>query len=197
MELQVNGLGTEPNFVELPDGEYAGFELDSLRIFAKKVQAKLKFTKFNFWFDYERDENGVEVKDEMGNFLIRGTHAEIFYKRATFGIAEHFYMHTMSDLIDYLIHSTQTFYYRAAIPRALPPRWNLLRPFARDSWIAVGIILPFLMITYGLFIKFYGHVHNENNHKSWLENAILIYMHQLSQGELSMYIHIWNLKFCF
>ncbi len=122
MELQVNGLGTEPNFVELPNGEYAGYELDTLRIFAQEVQAKINFTKFTFWFEFVLDANGSLILDELNIPLMRGTHAEIFYKRATFGIAEHFYMETLSFMIDNLIHSTQTFYYRMANPLVMKPK---------------------------------------------------------------------------
>ncbi len=116
MEFVVNAIGFEPFFME-QNGELAGFELDSLRIMAEHVKATIKAKKIYFWFDLTYDENNTIVLDKDGNYIFRGTKAEITYQRATFGVAEHTFSGFLYDKIDYLFLSTQTYYLRAPKPQ--------------------------------------------------------------------------------
>ncbi len=118
MEFVVNAIGFEPFFME-DIGKLAGFELDSLRIMAEHVNATIKAKRINSWFSLTYDENGAMLLDVDGNPVLQGTKAEIIYKRATFGVAEHTFSAFLYDKIDYLFLSTQTFYYRAPKPQVM------------------------------------------------------------------------------
>ena len=177
----MNGLGGPPNFIQLPNGEYGGYELDTLHTLAKHVKAKIKFQKINFWFDYKRDENGKIVLDENGAPIMKGTNAEIYYQRATFAVAHHMYG-LLSDLTENLIHSTQTFYYRTQKPRVLAPKWNLIKPFSPTVWICFVCCLFLIMLFYTIFVRVYSNVHDEEENKTWLDNMMAIYKHLLSQS---------------
>ncbi len=110
MTLRANGLGNEPFFVKLENGEFSGYELDTLRIIAAKVGARIDFQRWNFYF---------KIKEHDGNPTFLGTRAEVYYQRATFGVAQHFYHASLSFMTEFLIHSSQTFYYRSAIPKVM------------------------------------------------------------------------------
>ncbi len=187
MELKVNGLGLPPFFTEKPNGEYAGFELDAIRIMAEKVNATIKFKKFDYWFDYKYDENGTIELDESGMPIFLGPDAEMFYKRATFSVAEHYYIEDLFFMVDYMHFAFMALVFRAPKPQVLAPTWNLIKPFSQSVWLVVTIALALLMVTYTLFAYGYANVHNEKRKWSWLEHFLYIYMHQLSQGQYQFY----------
>ena len=174
MVLNVHGLGFRPFFVEKPNGEYAGFELDTLRVMAEKVNATIAVQKADVWVDYELDDNG--------NQILLGPMAEVIYQRATFAIAEHYFLEDFFKLCAYLILTDQSVFYRYPKPQILPPTWNLIKPFTSSVWISVCLVLIILMIFNIIFMKSYAKVQKLTNNRSWFEKAIFIYMVQLFQG---------------
>ena len=113
----MNGIGNPPYFVEKPNGELAGFELDTIRVMAKKVNANIKVKPSHTWFDVATDSNGTMLLDDVGYPIFIGPVPEVYYHRATFVVAEHFYQEFAYEMYEFLITSTQTFYYRTPKPQ--------------------------------------------------------------------------------
>ncbi len=181
----MNAIGARPFFIEYPNGEFGGFELDTIRIMAGRVGARVKVERAYTWWDEKVHENGTKATDEEGNPIYIGPLAEIMYKMATFGVSEHNIVTFKFRAADFLVTSTQTYYYRTAKPNTLPPRWNLIKPFSITAWICILAALPTIMIFYSIFVHFYSKLHHENDTKTWFDNVMSVYMHQFSQSKFA------------
>ncbi len=182
MELRVTGIGGEPYFVIRPDGELAGYDLDTIRIIVDKVNAKLKVEMAVDWIAIKKDENGTELFNEDGTPILVGCIPEVMYRRATFAVAEILYIPDTFPMVDYMIHSHQYLHFRSARPGVLAPTWNLVKPFSLTVWIWVSCVFVVLAAFYATFVHYSEIVHNEDITGSWFNSALSIYMHQLSQG---------------
>ncbi len=101
---------------EVSPNEYGGYELDTLRIMAAKVGAKFKFDLQSVWFQIKMKSDGTPKVGKFGVPIFVGTYADVYYRRATFAVAHHFFQEELSFTSDFLIHSTQTWYYRTSKP---------------------------------------------------------------------------------
>ncbi len=117
MELRVTCVGSPPYFITKPNGDMAGFELDTVHILAEKVGASLKAENNVDWLNYKFDENGTMEVDEYGYPILIGTTPEIFYQRATFGVAEHYYIEVAFPLVDYIYFTELDLYFRGTKPQ--------------------------------------------------------------------------------
>ena len=111
MELKVTGLGPEPFYVEGPNGEASGMDLDIVRLMVEKTGAHLKFEPAVDWFN-------VAV-DEAGNQYYIGCIPNIIYQRSTFAIScIVFTSATFAwDFIDFLFHTYIDYHYVTAKPQ--------------------------------------------------------------------------------
>ncbi len=110
MEFRVTGLGVEPYFVEKPNGEAAGLDLDTLKIMTNKVGANLKFEPVDDWINVKEDANGTEE-------TLVGCIPEVFYKRATFAVAQAMLLEEINPFIDFLVHADQKYRYLSPKPQ--------------------------------------------------------------------------------
>ncbi len=170
MEFRLTGLGFDPFFWVNTNGKIVGFERDTVQTLVDKVGGTLIVDEAVDWFSVT----------ESGEYV--GCVPEIYFKRATFAASQNMYMYDVSFFIDSIAIDYQPFFYRSNKPKALPPTWNLFKPFSTTVWICFITVLIILMAFYSLFNYMYEVVHPVDKKTSLFNNALSIYMHQLSQN---------------
>ncbi len=117
IEFRTVAIGSPPYLETKPNGEYAGFEVDTIRIMVDKVGAKLRVDPAADWLNVLKDENGTDILDENGNNILIGTTPELLYGRATFAVAEHYLLYETAGYCDYLINTQMKLHYQSGKPQ--------------------------------------------------------------------------------
>ena len=91
--------------------------MDTVQILVEKVQGRLKIENAVNWLMFDLDENGEMQFDETGMPLMLGSIPDVFYHTATFAVGECYFIADIFPLVDFMIHSNNYLYYRAAKPQ--------------------------------------------------------------------------------
>ena len=174
MTLKVAALGLPPYFFFNPDGSFSGIDLDVIGVLADKFQFSVEIEPAEEWFNIKTDENGEPVMDEYGQPELVGAIAQVHYGKATFVISEMILFEEGFMLCDYVFIYSVDLRYRTGSPKPIAPVWNIMKPFKIMVWITVLCVLMMTMVIFALFATVTdGH---------WIENALSIFGHQISQG---------------